>query len=52
MKSPDAPPSTPRERKPYTKPVVRAYGTIRALTRNAGTMGPTSDGSGMTSKTS
>lgn len=52
MKSPD--PTTPKAagRKRYSKPEVRAYGTIRAITRNAGTMGANADGAGMTSKTS
>jgi hypothetical protein len=52
MKSPD--PKTPKApaRKRYSKPAIRAYGTIRAITRNAGTMGNLADGAGMTSKTS
>lgn len=27
-----------RARKPYTKPVLRTYGTIRVITENIGTM--------------
>jgi hypothetical protein len=51
MKSPD--PTTPKApaRKRYSKPAVRAYGTIRAITRNAGTKAANADGAGMTSKT-
>jgi len=53
MKSPDKKPPADagKTRKPYSRPVVRKYGTIRALTRNAGTKSPNSDGPGMTSKT-
>ena len=53
MKSPDkkTPAGAPSERKPYSPPVVRKYGTIRALTRNAGTKAVNSDGAGMTAKT-
>ena len=51
MKSPDPSRKAPA-RKPYAKPQVRVYGTIKAITRNAGTMGMNSDGPGMTAKTS
>ena len=53
MKSPDKKPPADagKTRKPYSRPVVRKYGTIRALTRNAGTKAGNSDGPGMTAKT-
>ena len=51
MKSPDAGRKA-TARKRYAKPQVRVYGTIKAITRNAGTMGMFADGAGMTSKTS
>ena len=51
MKSPETSPKPPA-RKRYAKPQVRVYGTIKAITRNAGTMGMNADGPGMTSKTS
>ena len=51
MKSPDTgAKAAPRKR--YAKPQVRVYGTIKAITRNAGTKGMFSDGAGMTAKTS
>jgi hypothetical protein len=52
MKSPD--PTTPKAaaRKRYSKPEVRAYGTIRAITRNAGNKAANPDGAGMNAKTS
>jgi hypothetical protein len=53
MKPPDKKPPTGAEavRKTYSPPVVRKYGTIRAITGNAGTKSGNSDGPGMTSKT-
>jgi hypothetical protein len=52
MKPPDAKTPKAPARKRYSKPAIRAYGTIRAITRNAGTKGANADGAGMTSKTS
>ena len=53
MKPPDVPvpgaPAAPR--KSYAPPVLREYGTIRAITSNFDPMGAVSDGSGMFSKT-
>ena len=50
MKSPERPGTGAR--KPYRKPELKVYGTVRAMTRNVGTMGMNSDGPGPMSKTS
>ena len=50
MKSPEKP--RPAARKPYRKPELKVYGTVRAITRNVGTKGMFSDGAGPMSKTS
>jgi hypothetical protein len=49
MKPPEKPSSA--ERKPYSKPELKVYGTVRTLTRNVGTMGFMSDGAGPKAKT-
>jgi hypothetical protein len=53
MKPPESPetgaPSP--SRKPYSTPVLREYGTVRAITSNNDPMGLNSDGSGMFAKT-
>lgn len=53
MKSPDptTPPGQEPARKPYSRPVLRAYGTIRAITRNVANKSAVADGGGMFSKT-
>jgi hypothetical protein len=50
MKSPEKP--RPDSRKPYRKPELKVYGTVRAITRNVGTKGKMSDGAGPKAKTS
>ena len=35
---------TPRVRKPYAKPVLRTYGTIRVITENLSSMGTVDGG--------
>ena len=53
MNSPEKPvPGTPAApRRPYAPPVLREYGTVRAITANGDPMGLNSDGSGMFAKT-
>lgn len=53
MKPPEKPVSgaPPAPRKPYAPPVLREYGTIRAITSNIDPMGTVSDGGGMFAKT-
>jgi hypothetical protein len=49
MKSPEKPHAGAR--KPYRKPELKVYGTVRTITRNVGTMGAMSDGAGPKAKT-
>ena len=54
MKSPDKeqPGATPDSgRRKYSSPVIRTYGTIRAITRNVANKSANSDGGGMKAKT-
>ncbi len=44
-------PQDPRAKKPYKAPVLEFYGTIREVTRAAGTTGMNDKGSGATTKT-
>lgn len=50
MKSPEKEKPATR-RKPYAKPVVQAYGSVRSITRAGGTMSANADGLGFKSKT-
>lgn len=51
MKPPDRPtPGQPR--KPYSTPIVRAYGSVRAITRNGGVSSAVMDSLNSKSKTS
>ena len=38
-------------RRKYSSPVIRTYGTIRAITRNVANKAPNADGGGMKAKT-
>jgi hypothetical protein len=38
-------------RKPYARPVVQSYGSVRAMTRTGGTMSANMDGANSKSKT-
>ena len=52
MKPPDKDPLEPATgKRKYAKPVVRTYGTIRALTRNVANKTATADGGGKKAKT-
>ena len=52
MKPPEKDPLEPATgKRKYAKPVVRTYGTIRALTRNVANKALNSDGGGKKAKT-
>ena len=53
MKPPEKnpPPKAPAARRKYSRPVLREYGTIRAITRNTSNKNVNADGAGMNAKT-
>lgn len=53
MKAPDqkSPAAGKHARRKYSRPSIRSYGTVRALTRNVANKAINSDGGGKKSKT-